>query len=115
MKVSGGSLNIYGQIGLIALVGLITKHGILIVEFSNQRRAAGRPLMDAVLEATGPGAEARNDIGWVIVGGMTVGTLFTLFVVPTVYTYLVRRTPHLVALQRDVLPVDEGAGLATSG
>ena len=65
--------------------------------------------------ATGPGAEARNDIGWVIVGGMTVGTLFTLFVVPTVYTYLVRRTPHLVALQRDVLPVDEGAGLATSG
>ena len=84
-------------------MGLITKHGILIVEFSNQLRAAGKPIMEAVLEAsvlrlrpilmttgamvlgavplamaTGPGAEARNDIGWVIVGGMTVGTLFTL-------------------------------------
>jgi multidrug efflux pump len=128
LKLSGGSLNIYSQIGLITLVGLITKHGILIVEFSNQLRAAGKPIMEAVLEAsvmrlrpilmttgamvlgavplamaTGPGAEARNDIGWVIVGGMTVGTLFTLFVVPTVYTYLVRRTPHLVALQRDAL------------
>ncbi len=128
LKLSGGSLNIYSQIGLITLVGLITKHGILIVEFSNQLRAAGKPIMEAVLEAsvmrlrpilmttgamvlgavplamaTGPGAEARNDIGWVIVGGMTVGTLFTLFVVPTVYTYLVRRTPHLVALQREAL------------
>jgi multidrug efflux pump len=139
LKLTGGSLNIYSQIGLITLVGLITKHGILIVEFSNQLRAAGRPIMDAVLEAsvlrlrpilmttgamvlgaaplamaTGPGAEARNDIGWVIVGGMTVGTLFTLFVVPTVYTYLVRRTPHLVALQRDALTIDEPT-LATGG
>jgi multidrug efflux pump len=139
LKVTGGSLNIYSQIGLITLVGLITKHGILIVEFSNQLRAAGKPIMDAVLEAsvmrlrpilmttgamvlgaaplamaTGPGAEARNDIGWVIVGGMTVGTLFTLFVVPTVYTYLVRRTPHLVALQRDALTTDEPT-LATGG
>ncbi len=140
LNVSGGSLNIYSQIGLITLVGLITKHGILIVEFSNQLRAAGKPLMDSVLEAsvmrlrpilmttgamvlgavplalaTGPGAEARNDIGWVIVGGMTVGTLFTLFVVPTVYTYLVRRTPHLVALQRDALTGNEGARLAAGG
>ena len=139
LKITGGSLNIYSQIGLITLVGLITKHGILIVEFSNQLRAAGKPIMDAVLEAsvmrlrpilmttgamvlgaaplamaTGPGAEARNDIGWVIVGGMTVGTLFTLFVVPTVYTYLVRRTPHLVALQRDALTIDEPT-LATGG
>ena len=139
LKMSGGSLNIYSQIGLITLVGLITKHGILIVEFSNQLRAAGKPIMEAVLDAsvmrlrpilmttgamvlgaaplamaTGPGAEARNDIGWVIVGGMTVGTLFTLFVVPTVYTYLVRRTPHLVALQRDALTIDEPT-LATGG
>ena len=139
LKISGGSLNIYSQIGLITLVGLITKHGILIVEFSNQLRAAGKPIMDAVLEAsvmrlrpilmttgamvlgavplamaTGPGGEARNDIGWVIVGGMTVGTLFTLFVVPTVYTYLVRRTPHLVALQRDALAPGEPT-LATLG
>ncbi|HEY6597841.1 MAG TPA: efflux RND transporter permease subunit, partial [Pseudomonadales bacterium] len=137
LKLSGGTLNIYSQIGLITLVGLITKHGILIVEFSNQLRATGKPLMESVLEAsvlrlrpilmttgamvlgavplafaTGPGAEARNDIGWVIVGGMTVGTLFTLFVVPTVYTYVVRRTPHLVALQRGATTGAEGAGLA---
>jgi multidrug efflux pump len=137
LKLSGGTLNIYSQIGLITLVGLITKHGILIVEFSNQLRATGKPLMESVLEAsvlrlrpilmttgamvlgavplafaTGPGAEARNDIGWVIVGGMTVGTLFTLFVVPTVYTYVVRRMPHLVALQRGATTGTEGAGLA---
>ena len=58
--------------------------------------------------------EARSEIGWVIVGGMIVGTLFTLFVVPTVYTYLVRRTPHLVALQRDALAPGEPT-LATLG
>jgi multidrug efflux pump len=126
LKVSGGTLNIYSQIGLITLVGLITKHGILIVEFSNQLRAQGQTLVDAVVEAStmrlrpilmttgamvlgavplatasGPGAESRQDIGWVVVGGMTFGTLFTLFVVPTMYTYLVRRPPRLVALQRD--------------
>ena len=139
LRLSGGSLNIYSQIGLITLVGLITKHGILIVEFSNQLRATGKSVMDSVLEASvmrlrpilmttgamvlgavplalasGPGAEARNDIGWVIVGGMTIGTLFTLFVVPTVYTYLVRRTPHLVALQRDAVAINEPT-IATGG
>ena len=126
LNIFGGSLNIYSQIGLITLVGLITKHGILIVEFSNQLRAQGKPMVEAVVEAsvlrlrpilmttgamvlgalplataTGAGAEARQQIGWVIVGGMTFGTFFTLFVVPTVYTYLARRKPHLVALQRD--------------
>jgi len=139
LRLSGGSLNIYSQIGLITLVGLITKHGILIVEFSNQLRASGKSVMDSVLEASvmrlrpilmttgamvlgavplalasGPGAEARNDIGWVIVGGMSIGTLFTLFVVPTVYTYLVRRTPHLVALQRDATATNEPT-IATGG
>jgi multidrug efflux pump len=126
LTLTKGTLNIYSQIGLITLVGLITKHGILIVEFSNQLRAQGRALFDAVVEAsamrlrpilmttgamvlgalplataTGPGAVSRNDIGWVVVGGMTVGTLFTLFVVPTMYTYLVRRAPRLVAMQRE--------------
>jgi multidrug efflux pump len=111
MTLTGGTLNIYS---------------LLIVEFSNQLRAAGKDLMEAVSEASvmrlrpilmttgamvlgavplalgsGPGAEPRNDIGWVIIGGMTFGTLFTLFVVPTVYTYLAKKTPHLVALQRD--------------
>ena len=124
LKLSGGTLNIYSQIGLITLVGLITKHGILIVEFSNQLRAQGKHMVDAVIEAsvlrlrpilmttaamvlgalplaiaTGAGAEARQQIGWVIVGGMSFGTVFTLFVVPTVYTYLARKTPALAHLQ----------------
>ncbi|MCB1956169.1 MAG: efflux RND transporter permease subunit, partial [Rhodocyclaceae bacterium] len=98
------------------LVGLITKHGILIVEFANQLREQGRDLAAAVTEAaelrlrpilmttgamvlgavplalaTGAGAESRQQIGWVIVGGMLLGTLLTLFVVPTVYTLLARR------------------------
>ena len=113
---SGGTLNIYSQVGLVTLIGLITKHGILIVEFANQLRAKGQPMRDAVIEsatlrlrpilmttgamvlgavplalATGAGAESRQDIGWVIVGGLLVGTLFTLFVIPVVYTYLSRR------------------------
>ena len=113
---SGGTLNIYSQVGLVTLIGLITKHGILIVEFSNQIRAKGRHIREAVIEsatlrlrpilmttgamvlgavplavATGAGAESRQDIGWVIVGGLLVGTFFTLFVIPVVYTYLSRR------------------------
>jgi multidrug efflux pump len=116
LKFTGGTLNVYSQIGLITLVGLITKHGILIVEFSNQLRQQGRAVRDAVVEAaslrlrpilmttgamvlgavplalsTGAGAESRQQIGWVIVGGMTVGTLLTVFVVPTVYTLFARR------------------------
>ncbi len=116
LRLSGGTLNVYSQIGLITLVGLITKHGILIVEFSNQLRQQGRDTMSAVVEAaglrlrpilmttgamvlgalplalaTGAGAESRRQIGWVIVGGMTVGTLLTIFVVPTMYTLLARR------------------------
>ena len=116
MHWSGGTLNVYSQIGLITLVGLITKHGILIVEFSNQLRQQGKQTLEAVVEAaslrlrpimmttgamvlgavplalsTGAGAESRQQIGWVIVGGMTVGTLLTVFVVPTVYSLLARK------------------------
>ena len=108
--LSGGTLNIYSQVGLVTLIGLITKHGILIVEFANQMRAEGRSVREAVIDAsvlrlrpilmttgatvfgavplaiaTGAGAESRQDIGWVIVGGLTVGTFFTLFVIPVVY------------------------------
>jgi multidrug efflux pump len=115
MHLSGGTLNVYSQIGLITLIGLITKHGILIVEFSNQLRQQGRSIRDAVVEAAalrlrpilmttgamvlgalplalaaGAGAESRQQIGWVIVGGMSVGTLLTIFVVPTVYTWFAR-------------------------
>ena len=104
------TLNIYSQVGLITLVGLISKHGILIVEFSNQLREKGHSVYDAVVEAaglrlrpimmttgamvlgalplalaSGAGAESRRSIGYVIVGGISFGTLLTLFVVPTVY------------------------------
>lgn len=109
LQATGGTLNVYSQIGLITLVGLITKHGILIVEFTNQLMAQGKALRDAVVEASvlrlrpilmttgamvlgavplalarGAGAESRAQIGWVIVGGMTLGTLLTLFVLPAV-------------------------------
>jgi multidrug efflux pump len=115
LYLAGGTLNVYSQIGLVTLVGLITKHGILIVEFANQLREQGRAKREAVVEsavlrlrpilmttgamvlgalplalATGAGAESRQQIGWVIVGGMTLGTLLTLFVVPTAYTLLAR-------------------------
>jgi multidrug efflux pump len=116
LKWSGGSLNVYSQIGLITLVGLITKHGILIVEFTNQLRANGMDMVDALIKAssqrlrpilmttgamvlgavplalaTGAGAESRIQIGWVIVGGMSLGTLLTIFVVPTMYTLFARK------------------------
>jgi multidrug efflux pump len=111
--LTGTTLNIYSQVGLITLVGLISKHGILIVEFSNQLRERGSSVYDAVVEAaglrlrpilmttgamvlgamplalaSGAGAESRRSIGLVIVGGISFGTVLTLFVVPTVYLLL---------------------------
>jgi multidrug efflux pump len=116
LHLTGGTLNIYSQIGLVTLIGLISKHGILIVQFANRLQDDGRPVREAVLEAAslrlrpilmttgamvagavplafaaGAGAASRQEIGWVIVGGMSFGTLLTLFVVPTVYTLLARR------------------------
>jgi multidrug efflux pump len=113
IKLTGGTLNVYSQIGLVMLIGLITKNGILIVEFANQLRDKGREKVEALVEActlrlrpilmttaatvlgavplamaTGAGAESRSAIGWVVVGGMTIGTLFTLFVIPVAYTYI---------------------------
>jgi multidrug efflux pump len=107
------TINIYSQVGLITLVGLIAKNGILIVEFANKLQANGLSVMDAIREASltrlrpvlmtsaatvfghlplvfvsGPGAEARNSIGIVLVTGMVVGTLFTLIVVPVFYSLL---------------------------
>ena len=129
LKWSGGTLNVFSQIGLITLVGLITKHGILIVEFSNQLRGKGMDTFQAVQEAaalrlrpimmttgamvlgalplalaTGAGAESRRQIGWVIVGGMTLGSLLTVFVVPTMYTLFARKsTPGAITT-----PLTEG-------
>lgn len=116
LQWSGGTLNVFSQIGLITLVGLITKHGILIVEFANKLREKGMSTRDAIQQsaaqrlrpilmttgamvlgalplalATGAGAESRQQIGWVIVGGMSLGTLLTIFVVPTMYTLFARK------------------------
>jgi multidrug efflux pump len=133
LKWSGGSLNVYSQIGLITLVGLITKHGILIVEFANQLRHQGLSLIEAVVKAAtqrlrpilmttgamvvgalplalahGAGAESRQQIGWVIVGGMSLGTLLTIFVVPTMYMLFARgRVPGANEALADALPHPE--------
>jgi len=115
LLLTGGTLNVYSKVGLVMLIGLITKHGILIVEFANQLRSRGMDRAEAVVEAAslrlrpilmttgamvlgavplalavGAGAEARRPIGWVIVGGLLVGTLFTLYVIPTAYLLLAR-------------------------
>ena len=114
MKLTGVTLNVYSQIGLVMLIGLITKNGILIVEFTNQLRDRGMAKLEALVEASclrlrpilmtsaatvlgavplaiavGAGSESRSAIGWVIVGGMSLGTLFTLFIIPVAYTFIV--------------------------
>jgi multidrug efflux pump len=117
LNFGAASINIYTQIGLVTLIGLIAKHGILMVEFANRlqaeqglsRRAAItqaaavrlRPIlmttaamvvgMVPLLIASGAGAVSRFDIGLVIAAGMSIGTLFTLFVTPAVYTYVARQ------------------------
>jgi multidrug efflux pump len=121
------TLNIYSQVGLITLVGLISKNGILIVQFANELQIAGKNKVEAVLEAsatrlrpimmttaatvmghfplilaTGPGAGARNSIGIMLVSGMIIGTAFTLFVVPSIYvlvakTHAAENTEQLIS------------------
>jgi multidrug efflux pump len=121
------TLNIYSQVGLITLVGLVSKNGILIVQFANHLQELGRDKLAAVIEAastrlrpilmttaatvvghfplvlaTGPGAGARNSIGIMLVSGMIIGSVFTLFVVPSIYMF--------VAQQRAAVPVaDSGS------
>jgi len=129
LNLTGGTLNIYSKVGMITLIGLITKHGILIVEFSNQLQRQGHSKLEAVIEASvlrlrpilmttgamslgalplalaiGAGAESRQEIGWVIVGGILVGTLFTLFVIPAVYMVLARRHAPIPAVAQTTAP-----------
>jgi multidrug efflux pump len=110
------TLNIYSQVGLITLVGLVSKNGILVVEFANHLQETGRDKLSAVIEAAGtrlrpilmttaatvvghfplvlakgPGAGARNSIGIMLVSGMIIGTIFTLFVVPSIYMLVARK------------------------
>src|SRR5258707_7075444 len=116
------TLNIYSQVGLITLVGLVAKNGILIVQFANHLQETGMDKLHAIVEAsgtrlrpilmttaatvvghfplvlaTGPGAGARNSIGIMLVSGMIIGTLFTLFVVPSIYMLVARTRVVAVA------------------
>jgi multidrug efflux pump len=120
------TLNIYSQVGLITLVGLVAKNGILIVQFANHLQETGLDKMRAVIEAsgtrlrpilmttaatvvghtplilaTGPGAGARNSIGIMLVSGMIIGTLFTLFVVPSIYMLVARNRAAVVEGEQD--------------
>lgn len=130
IHLAGGSLNIYTQIGLITLIGLITKHGILIVEFANQIQEQKKlSIHDAVLEAaalrlrpilmttgamvlgalplalaSGAGANSRSQLGWTIFGGMSIGTLFTLFIIPVVYSLLASKVE-----EEETLPDEQPA------
>jgi multidrug efflux pump len=115
------TLNIYSQVGLITLVGLVSKNGILIVEFANHLQETGKTKLAAVIEASatrlrpilmttaatvmghfplvlakGPGAGARNSIGIMLVSGMIIGTMFTLFVVPSIYMLVAKTHSRVV-------------------
>jgi multidrug efflux pump len=123
LYLAGITLNVYSQIGMILLIGLMAKNGILIVEFANQLRDQGRSVHDAVLEAavirlrpilmtsiatvagavplalaSGAGAESRTAIGWVIIGGVSFATALTLFVVPSLYLLLAGYTKPMNAI-----------------
>jgi len=124
--LSGGSLNIYSQVGLVMIVGLMSKNGILIVEFANQLRDSGQSVGDAVRNAaivrlrpvvmtmlstvlgglplilrSGAGAEARQALGWIIVGGLGFATIATLFLTPVAYLMLARFSkPRIAEEQR---------------
>ncbi len=129
------TLNIYSQVGLITLVGLVSKNGILIVEFANHLQETGKSKLAAVIGAaetrlrpilmttaatvmghfplvfaTGPGAGARNSIGIMLVSGMIIGTAFTLFVVPSIYMLVA--TTHVHAAE-DVTEAEAEVGQET--
>jgi multidrug efflux pump len=131
------TMNIYSQVGLITLVGLVAKNGILIVQFANHLRETGMEKVQAVVEAagtrlrpilmttaatvfghlplvfaTGPGAGARNSIGITLVSGMIIGTAFTLFVVPAVYMLVASARRRVAAEEPAPVPVPVSVGVA---
>jgi len=118
LHLTDQTLNVFSQIGIIMLVGIVTKNGILIVEFANQRKAAGRPKIDAVLEAAiarfrpilmtslatifgilpialslGASGSSRQSLGIAVVGGLLFSGILTLFVVPAVYAIFSKKSP----------------------
>jgi multidrug efflux pump len=130
------TLNIYSEVGLVTLVGLVSKNGILIVQFANELQRQGMAKLAAVAQAarirlrpvmmtsvatvaghfpltlvTGAGAAARNSIGLVLVGGMTIGTIFTLFIVPSLYM-LIAKEHHEKSLMDTELEGAEDVDLA---
>ena len=139
--LSGVSLNIYSQIGLVMLIGLMAKNGVLIVEFADQLRHQGRSVREAVEEAaairlrpiamtlistvigavplilaSGAGAEARQSIGWVIFGGLGIASIFTLFLTPVLYLAIARfgqpRSVDLAKLREEIDSLDEDMSVA---
>ena len=143
LKFTGSTFNIYSQIGLIMLVGLMAKNGILVVEFADQLRDRGLSVHDAIREAamtrlrpvmmtmlstvlgalplilgSGPGAEARSAIGWVVFGGLGIATIFTLVLIPVIYSLLAPLAParaHAgVRLDRELRDAEQSMGLAAA-
>jgi multidrug efflux pump len=130
------TLNIYSQVGLVTLIGLVSKNGILIVEFANVLQKKGKSKREAVFESaltrlrpvlmtsgatiaghfpltlvSGAGAAARNSIGLVLVGGMAIGTLFTLFVIPSIYMLIAKdHSRESVAFPEDATIRGEAMG-----
>ena len=139
LKLTGSTLNIYSQIGLVMLVGLMAKNGILVVEFADQMRDRGHTVMEAVriaamtrlrpvmmtmlstvfgalplILSSGPGAEARSAIGWVVFGGLGIATIFTLVLIPVIYSLLAPLAPpraHAgIRLDRELREAEAPAG-----
>jgi HAE1 family hydrophobic/amphiphilic exporter-1 len=137
MLLTGGSVNIYSEIGLVMLVGLMAKNGILIVEFANQLRDAGQSIHDAIRNASlirlrpvvmtmistvvgglplvllaGPGSAARHALGWVVVGGLGFATVATLFLTPVVFSLLARFSSPRVTEEKRLARELEAAAAA---